>query len=342
MFSLIRSLPGRRHFSTLLRDTHHRFHNYLRISLTERCNLRCQYCMPDNGISLTPSKDILQTDEILRLATLFASAGVDKIRLTGGEPTLRKDITDIIKGIGEIGNINILAMTTNGLTLKRHLPHFQKNGLNALNISLDTLVEAKFNFFTRRKGFTRVIQSINMAIELGFNPVKINCVVMRGYNEDEIMDFVNLTRNKPINVRFIEFMPFDDNNWSSKRLYPYFEILDKIKEQYPEITRLQDHFTDTAKNYKIPQFEGSISFITSMTEHFCGGCNRTRLLADGNYKVCLFGPNEVSLRDMMRMGCSDNDLLEIISQTIDNKKFSHNGMTAISKSKNRPMIMIGG
>ncbi len=129
----------------------------MRISLTERCNLRCQYCIPDNGISLTPSKDILQTDEILRLATLFASVGVDKIRLTGGEPTLRKDIPDIIKGIGEICSINILAMTTNGLTLKRHLPHFQKNVLKALNISLDTLVDAKFNFLTRKKGLTRVI-----------------------------------------------------------------------------------------------------------------------------------------------------------------------------------------
>ncbi|KAG6469630.1 hypothetical protein ZIOFF_070560 [Zingiber officinale] len=355
--------------SDMLVDSFGRFHNYLRISLTERCNLRCQYCMPAEGVELTPKAELLSHDEIIRLANLFVTSGVDKIRLTGGEPTIRKDIEDICSSLSNLKGLRTLAMTTNGIVLSKKLPRLKDCGLNAINISLDTLVPAKFEFMTRRKGHQMVMESINTAVELGYNPVKINCVVMRGLNDDEIYDFVEMTREKPINVRFIEFMPFDGNVWNVKKLVPYAEMLDRVvryisarclnhklinlsmiltinssmqRQWFKNVERCKDHPTDTAKNFKIKDYCGTISFITSMTEHFCAGCNRLRLLADGNFKVCLFGPSEVSLRDPLRAGVDDLVLKEIIGAAVKRKKAAHAGMFDLAKTANRPMIHIGG
>lgn len=328
--------------SDMLIDSFGRLHTYLRISLTERCNLRCQYCMPAEGVELTPTSQILSQNEIVRLANLFVSSGVDKIRLTGGEPTIRKDIEEICLQLSNLKGLKTLAMTTNGITLARKLPKLKECGLNLVNISLDTLVPAKFEFMTRRKGFERVMESINTAIDLGYNPVKVNCVVMRGYNDDEICDFVALTREKPINVRFIEFMPFDGNVWNVKKLVPYAEMLERVGKQFTGLNRIKDHPTETAKNFKIDGHQGTVSFITSMTEHFCAGCNRLRLLADGNFKVCLFGSSEVSLRDPIRSGVDDDELRKIIEAAVKRKKASHAGMFDIAKTPNRPMIHIGG
>ncbi|XP_057978748.1 GTP 3',8-cyclase, mitochondrial isoform X2 [Malania oleifera] len=325
--------------SEMLVDSFGRLHTYLRISLTERCNLRCQYCMPADGVELTPSPQLLTQTEIVRLADLFVRSGVNKIRLTGGEPTARKDIEDICFRLSNLKGLKTLAMTTNGITLARKLPKLKECGLHSVNISLDTLVPAKFEFMTRRKGHERVVESINAAVDLAYNPVKVNCVVMRGFNDDEICDFVELTHEKPINIRFIEFMPFDGNVWNAKKLVPYSEMLDTV---FPGLSRLQDHPTDTAKNFRIDGHRGTVSFITSMTEHFCAGCNRLRLLADGNFKVCLFGPSEVSLRDPIRNGADDHVLKEIIGAAIKRKKASHAGMFEIARTENRPMIHIGG
>nr|CAB3480873.1 unnamed protein product [Digitaria exilis]CAB3482873.1 unnamed protein product [Digitaria exilis] len=220
--------PREAYSSEMLVDSFGRFHNYLRISLTERCNLRCQYCMPAKGVELTPKSELLSPDEIIRIANLFVTSGVDKIRLTGGEPTIRKDIEDICLHLSGLKGLKTLAMTTNGIVLSKKLPKLKECGLNALNISLDTLVPAKFEFMTRRKGHSKVMESIDAAVELGYNPVKVNCVIMRGMNDDEICNFVELTRQKPINVRFIEFMPFDGNVWNVKKLVPYAEMLDKV------------------------------------------------------------------------------------------------------------------
>uniref|UniRef100_A0A2N9FB51 GTP 3',8-cyclase n=1 Tax=Fagus sylvatica TaxID=28930 RepID=A0A2N9FB51_FAGSY len=303
--------------SDMLIDSFGRLHTYLRISLTERCNLRCQYCMPAEGVELTPSPQLLSQNEIVRLANLFVSSGVEKIRLTGGEPTIRKDIEDICLQLSNLQGLKTLAMTTNGITLAKKLPKLKECGLTSVNISLDTLVPAKFEFITRRKGHERVMESINTAVDLGYNPVKVNCVVMRGLNDDEIFDFVELTREKPINVRFIEFMPFDGNVWNVKKLVPYSEMLDKVAKQFTGLKRLKDHPTDTAKNFRVDGHCGTVSFITSMTEHFCAGCNRLRLLADGNFKVCLFGPSEVSLRDPLRHGADDDELKEVIGAAVN-------------------------
>ncbi|CAA0808880.1 Cyclic pyranopterin monophosphate synthase-mitochondrial [Striga hermonthica] len=328
--------------SDMLSDSFGRLHTYLRISLTERCNLRCQYCMPAEGAELTPNPQLLSQDEIIRLANLFVSSGVTKIRLTGGEPTVRKDIEEICLQLSRLSGLKTLAMTTNGIVLANKLPRLKECGLSLLNISLDTLVPAKFEFMTRRKGHERVLKSIDAAIELGYNPVKVNCVVMRGFNDDEICDFVELTREKPINVRFIEFMPFDGNIWNVKKLVPYAELKDIVGKQFTGLKRIQEDPTETAKNFRIDGHQGTVSFITSMTEHFCAGCNRLRLLADGNFKVCLFGPSEVSLRDPLRSGADDSELKEIIGAAIKRKKSAHAGMFDIAKTPNRPMIHIGG
>ncbi|XP_047413379.1 molybdenum cofactor biosynthesis protein 1 isoform X1 [Sciurus carolinensis] len=327
-------------FSAFLTDSFGRQHNYLRISLTEKCNLRCQYCMPEEGVPLTPKADLLTTEEILTLARLFVKEGVDKIRLTGGEPLIRPDVVDIVAQLHRLEGLQTIGITTNGINLVRLLPPLQKAGLTAINISLDTLVPAKFEFIVRRKGFHKVMEGIHKAIELGYNPVKVNCVVMRGLNEDELLDFVTLTQGLPLDVRFIEYMPFDGNKWNFKKMVSYKEMLDTIRQQWPELEKLPEEESSTAKAFKVPSFLGRISFITSMSEHFCGTCNRLRITADGNLKVCLFGNSEVSLRDHLRAGASEEELLRIIGAAVGRKKPRHAGMFNISQMKNRPMILI--
>ncbi|XP_050934029.1 LOW QUALITY PROTEIN: molybdenum cofactor biosynthesis protein 1 [Lates calcarifer] len=328
-------------FSSFLTDNFGRRHTYLRISLTEKCNLRCQYCMPEEGIKLTPRGQLLSTSEVLTLARLFVQEGVDKIRLTGGEPLIRPDVVDIIAELRKLEGLKTIAVTTNGMNLARLLPKLKDAGLDLINISLDSLVPAKFEFIVRRKGFHKVMEGIDMAIEMGYNPVKVNCVVMRGLNEDELLDFVALTEKKPLDVRFIEYMPFDGNKWNFKKMVSYQEMLDRIRQQWPKLEMLQTGHTDTAKTFKVQGFKGQVGFITSMSDHFCGSCNRLRITADGSLKVCLFGNSEVSLRDVLRSGASDEELLQIIGAAVGRKKKQHAGMFSISQMKNRPMILIG-
>uniref|UniRef100_A0A8D0HN76 Molybdenum cofactor biosynthesis protein 1 n=1 Tax=Sphenodon punctatus TaxID=8508 RepID=A0A8D0HN76_SPHPU len=329
-------------FSAFLTDSFGRQHNYLRISLTEKCNLRCQYCMPEEGVQLTPKSELLTTQEIITLASLFVKEGVNKIRLTGGEPLIRPDVVDIVAQVRKLEGLETIAVTTNGINLARLLPRLKEAGLNAINISLDTLVPAKFEFIVRRKGFHKVMEGIQKAIDLGYDPVKVNCVVMRGLNEDELLDFVALTEKQPLDVRFIEYMPFDGNKWNFKKMVSYKEMLDTIKQRWPEMETLPCEASSTAKAYKVPGFQGQVSFITSMSEHFCGSCNRLRITADGNLKVCLFGNSEVSLRDHLRSNGTEEELIAIIGAAVDRKKKQHAGMFNISQMKNRPMILIGG
>uniref|UniRef100_A0A4W3JQU0 Molybdenum cofactor biosynthesis protein 1 n=1 Tax=Callorhinchus milii TaxID=7868 RepID=A0A4W3JQU0_CALMI len=334
-------------FSAFLTDHFGRHHNYLRISLTEKCNLRCQYCMPEEGVKLTPRAQMLTVKEVVTLAGLFVKQGVDKVRLTGGEPLIRPDVVDIVAQLRKLEGLKTIGVTTNGINLVRLLPSLKEAGLNLLNISLDTLVPARFEFIVRRRGFHKVMEGINKAVEMGYNPVKVNCVVMRGMNEDELLDFVSLTEEKPLDVRFIEYMPFDGNRWNFKKLVSYQEMLDTIRQKWPDLQKLPSGTTDTAKAYKVPNFQGQIGFITSMSDHFCGSCNRLRITADGNLKVCLFGNAEVSLRDTLRSGASEEALLEIIGAAVGRKKKQHSGSFlscsfTLSLMKNRLMILIGG
>ncbi|XP_011195858.1 molybdenum cofactor biosynthesis protein 1 [Zeugodacus cucurbitae] len=305
-----------------LTDTFGRHHTYLRISLTERCNLRCQYCMPAEGVQLQPKSNLLTTEEILYLARIFVEQGVRKIRLTGGEPTVRRDIVDIIAQIKSIPKLENVGITTNGLVLTRLLLPMQRAGLDAVNISLDTLRPKRFEEITRRKGYERVIAGIDLAIQLGYKP-KLNCVLMRNFNEDEICDFVEFTKDRAVDVRFIEYMPFTGNKWQTDRLISFKESLDIIQKRWPDFAALPNGPNDTSKAYGVPGYKGQVGFITSMTEHFCGSCNRLRLTADGNIKVCLFGNKEFSLRDAIRNKCSEDDLITLIGTAVSRKKKQH-------------------
>ncbi|XP_028981987.1 molybdenum cofactor biosynthesis protein 1 isoform X2 [Diachasma alloeum] len=329
--------------SGILTDSFGRKHTYLRISVTERCNLRCLYCMPAEGVKLTKNENILKTDEILRLARLFVKRGVRKIRLTGGEPTVRKDIVDIIAQLRQLEEIESIGMTTNGLVLTRQLPALQRAGLDALNISLDSLHKDRFEKFTRRQGWSRVMAAIDLAVQLQFNPVKVNCVIMRGFNDDELTDFVELTRDKPIDIRFIEYMPFDGNKWDESKMVSFKEMKEKIREKFPDFQPMKNSSNSTSKAFYVPGFIGQVGFITSMSEHFCYSCNRLRITADGNLKVCLFeGKSEVSLRDAIRSGAGDEEIEEIIGLAVSKKKKQHAGMLNLKDMENRPMILIGG
>ncbi|KAK3804585.1 MAG: hypothetical protein JOS17DRAFT_769518 [Linnemannia elongata] len=340
----IAAIDQERPFSKVLTDNFSRQHTYLRISLTEKCNLRCTYCMPAEGVDLSPKDDILTTPEIIRLARLFVQEGVTKIRLTGGEPTVRKDINELVEQLGQLQPMGLktIAMTSNGIALKRKLPSLVNSGMNLLNLSLDTLDRFKFELMTRRKGFERVMETIDDALALGIDPVKVNCVVMRGTNDKEVLDFVEFTRNKKVDIRFIEYMPFGGNKWKENKLVPYQELIKNIQAVHPTFKKLVDDPNDTSKAYHVPGFAGQIGFITSMSDHFCGTCNRLRITADGNLKVCLFGNTEVSLRDMMRQGKTDDELREVIEMAVKNKKKQHAGMSNLVNMKNRPMILIGG
>lgn len=307
-----------------LTDSFGRFHSYLRISLTEKCNLRCQYCMPAEGVQLSPKSHLLTTDEVILISKLFVSQGVRKIRLTGGEPTIRKDLVDIISRLKEIQELENVSITTNGLVLTRNLVSYQRAGLDSLNISLDTLQPKKYEQITRRKGFERVIAGIDLAIQLGYRP-KVNCVAMKNFNDDEICDFVEWTKDRDVDIRFIEYMPFSGNRWHTEKLLPYKDMLESIKEKYPNLETLLNGPNDTSKAYKVPNYKGQVGFITSMTEHFCGTCNRLRITADGNLKVCLFGNKEISLRDAIRKGCSEDDLVALIGASVLRKKKQHAG-----------------
>lgn len=328
----------------LLNDKFGRRHNYLRISLTERCNLRCTYCMPEQGIDLTPNENLLSSEEILRLVRVFAALGTTKVRLTGGEPLVRKDVVHLCQAIKQIDGISRLAITTNGILLPRMINDLHAAGVNALNISLDTFDESKYILITRRNGLAKVVDSIKLAESLGYNPVKVNCVVMRGVNEDELYDFALMTQHRNVEVRFIEYMPFDDNKWSRQKMFSFMEMMDKI-EASAGAKLLSRGCGETAKLFQLPGFVGKIGFITSMTTNFCGTCNRLRLTADGNLKVCLFGEDETSLRDPMRSGATDEELVQIIQAAVMKKHFSHGGKAsaeALAATPNRPMIKIGG
>ena len=329
---------------TELHDTFGRGHNYLRISITEHCNLRCTYCMPADGIDLTPKAHLMTADEILQIASTFVRLGVDKIRLTGGEPLVRKDARDIILRLGELGTQ--LTMTTNGLLVHQFIDTFKQAKIKTINVSLDTLVKKKYQQITRRDSFAAVLENIDLLLAEGFR-VKINVVLMQGFNRDEIVDFIGLTENKNVQIRFIEFMPFSGNAWDKSKLVTYSEIVNEVAAAFPnQIERIADAPNDTAKNFKIVGYKGSFAIISSVTNPFCSTCNRIRLTADGKLKNCLFSDSETSLLDALRAGQS---IVPLIQQNLLAKKAVRNGMDNDLKfqdpdafSKNRSMIAIGG
>ncbi|PBK76632.1 molybdenum cofactor biosynthesis prote [Armillaria solidipes] len=330
-------------FSPALIDTFRRRHDYLRISLTERCNLRCFYCMPEDGIELSPESHLLTNEEVLRLAALFVKSGVTKIRLTGGEPTVRKGLNQIIGGLNELRpyGLRSIAMTTNGLALPRRLPALIDQGLTHLNLSLDTLDPFKFELMTRRRGHEAVLKALDVALaSRALVSVKLNVVVVKGLNDSEVLDFIEMTKGQVLSVRFIEFMPFTGNAWDKRKMVPSNVLFDKIFLRHPDVERISDEANDTARSWRVPGYKGTFGFISSMSDHFCSSCNRLRITADGQIKVCLFDAKEISLRDAMRKGATDDELLQVIGKAVSGKQEKHANMEDIDVITNRPMILI--
>jgi GTP 3',8-cyclase len=326
----------------MITDKYNRIHNYLRISMTDNCNLRCFYCMPEEDYAFTPASRLMQADEIESLAKIFVNAGVNKIRLTGGEPLVRKDAADIIHSLSKLPVA--LTITTNGTRLDDFLEVFKKANIHSLNISLDTLQKDKFQLLTRRDQFEKVASNIQLFLKNDFH-VKVNVVVMKGLNEKEINDFVAWTKDEPVHVRFIEFMPFSGNKWTSNKVFTWKEIIEVIEQKYT-VVRLEDAKNDTAKKYMVPGHKGSFAIISTMSAPFCEGCNRMRLTADGKLKNCLFSKSETDLLTPFR---NDEEILPLIHQSILSKAkmlggqftedFKHIHAEEIA---NRSMITIGG
>ena len=323
-------------------DTYNRVHDYLRISLTDNCNLRCFYCMPEEDYEFTPSPKWMQAEEIEAIAKIFVQQGVKKIRLTGGEPLVRKDAGSIIQRLSKLP-VN-LTLTTNATRLYEFVDVLKQSNVRSLNISLDTLQPEKFQLITRRNLFDKVIESIGLLINRGFH-TKVNVVVMKGLNDNEINDFIEWTKDTNVHVRFIEFMPFEGNRWTSNKVFTWKEILDVIEKKY-SITRLHENIHDTAKQYKAEGHTGTFAVISTMSAPFCSGCNRMRLTADGKMKNCLFSQKETDLLTAFRNG---EDIVPLILQSVQSKARELGGQFTkdfenihTQDIHNRSMIAIGG
>jgi len=315
---------------SLLTDSFGRVHKYLRLSLTSKCNFKCSYCY--SGLPTPPTAEMTF---LKRLVGLFATQGVSKVRLTGGEPLLNPQVVEIAKEIKSIPEVNHLAITTNGLLLDRYFKGLVDAGLNSANISLDSLVPAKFAFIAKVDGFHKVWKAIEAATE-ALDTVKVNCVVMNRINDDEILDFVEIARHRKVSVRFIEFVPYTGNQWTDKRYFPFTKIIETIQSKHEITPTMLDD--PVAKYYNIPGFSGNIGVIASLTEPFCEKCDRLRITSDGKFKVCLNSPQEVSLEPSM----SDAELLKVIREELLQKPKEHGGVSNMLGNNNRPMTHIGG
>mmetsp|Transcript_47236 Transcript_47236/g.101680 ORF Transcript_47236/g.101680 Transcript_47236/m.101680 type:complete len:467 (+) Transcript_47236:209-1609(+) len=338
-------------------DSFGRKHRYLRLSLTDKCNLRCQYCSPEEGEEAKmPTTDgvILTGEEISRLTRIFVGLGVRKIRLTGGEPTIRGDFGQIVRDLGalrrETPHDLSYGITTNGVRLLKYLPDLADAGLVNINLSLDTLVAAKFPLLVRRekKWHDRVMKALyQMLEEESPFKVKINCVLLRGVNEDELGQFVDLIEKYDVEVRFLEFMPFDGNAWSANRMVPQAEIVEGIQRHLasrgaPQAKRLPpDSINDVANLWGVPGFKGRIGIIASMTDAFCGGCNRLRVTAHGEMRNCLFGEEGWSLRDRLREEACDKAMAQVIAEGVKAKHAKLGGKRDMHELKERGAFALG-
>jgi molybdenum cofactor biosynthesis protein A len=295
---------------TPLFDNHGRPINYLRLAVTDRCNLRCFYCMPEEGIRYLPKKDLLTFEEIHRLISLMASMGITKVRLTGGEPFVRNDLMNLIRDIVEIPGIKDLHLTTNGVLTAPHIPELKKLKIASVNLSLDTLDKKRFHTITRRDEFDSVMGTLNLLIDSGI-PVKVNAVVMDGKNIEDIFPLIELTKKNNVDVRFIEEMPFNgEGNHYPILNWTYKKILEYIKGQYPDIQKIQDAAFSTSYNYQIPGHQGTLGIIAAFSRTFCGTCNRIRLTAQGTLKTCLYDDGVLDIRHLLRTGLDDEAIKE--------------------------------
>lgn len=324
-------------------DTYNRKIDYIRISVTDRCNLRCIYCMPSEGVREITHSEILTYEEIIRILSIATQLGIKKVRITGGEPLVRKGIPSLIKTISNLGAIEEISLTTNGVLLKRFAKELKDAGLQRLNISLDSMDPKKYEEITRGNHLSDVWEGIKISEELGFSPIKINMVPIRGFNDDEIKEFAALTFDKPHHIRFIEFMPTGAKDIWSKEKYISTKELKEIISKLGELMPIKNEWgSGPAKNFKLPDAKGVIGFISAISDHFCAGCNRLRLTSDGKLRPCLFSDSEIDLKKALREGCDDNELQRLLLLGLQIKPEKHHINESDPNAIERPMSAIGG
>lgn len=321
-------------------DAYGRRHTYLRISVTDQCNFRCRYCVPADGFPRGPDDRLATLDEIVRVAHVFAGLGIEKVRLTGGEPTVRPRIEWLIERLAGIRGIRGVHMTTNGFQLERRVRAYRDAGLRGLNISLDSLRPDRFAWITGRDELDGVLRGIDAALEAGL-PVKLNTVVMAGVNAGEIPAFVEMARTRPIAVRFIEFMPFRSNGWRAADAYPFAQMLRDL-ERVVGLVPVDAGPAPVAREFRIPGYAGTVGFIASMSHSFCAACSRVRLTADGRVRACLFSSAEEPLLPALRAGCGDDAIERAIRTAVRGKQREHAPMEQLVPLANRSMLEIGG
>jgi cyclic pyranopterin phosphate synthase len=324
---------------TGLSDSFQRPINYLRISVTDRCNLRCIYCMPGDGVSLMSHGDILSYEEIYTVVRAAAQLGISKVRITGGEPLVRSGLPHLIRMLAQIDTIDDISLTTNGLLLSRYAAELKAAGLRRVNVSLDTLKPDRFELITRGRGLSDVLEGIEVARWVGLNPVKINVVVMSGINDDELLDFAAKTIEDGWHVRFIEQMPVADTG--NQQLVTVTEVRERLELLGVLEPCLPSIGNGPAKYFRFPHATGTIGFITPVSEHFCFRCNRLRLTADGKLRLCLLAEDEIDLKQPLRSGISLVGLEQLIEEAVANKPLRHH-LAEGYVPKDRPFSQVGG
>jgi molybdenum cofactor biosynthesis protein A len=303
----------------LLLDNHGRKINYLRLAVTDRCNLRCFYCMPEDGLNWLSRKELMTYEEMLQICSLLVKMGIEKIRITGGEPFVRKDIMKFLTSLSKLKGLNELNITTNGVLTAPHIPELKAIGVNSINLSLDTLDANRFFSITGRDEFSNVIETLEDCLKNDIE-VKINAVVMDGKNIQDIIPLVQLTKDMPVSVRFIEEMPFNgDGHVYSGLKWDYLRILEEITKEYPGIQKVPDALYSTSYNYKIPGHKGSIGIIAAYSRTFCGTCNRVRITPVGELKTCLYDNGILNIKDLIRQGITEDDLRETLLKTFNQR-----------------------
>lgn len=328
----------------MLYDNHNRKINYLRLAVTDKCNLRCTYCMPENGLKWLPTKEIMTLSEMIRICMIFTEMGIEKIRITGGEPFVRNDIMDLLFELSRLRNLKELTLTTNGLLSAPLVGEFKKLGIRSVNLSLDSIDQERFHKITRRDALPRVLETLDQLLIHGIE-VKINAVVMEGINTMDILPLAELTKDLPISVRFIEEMPFNGTGKSFSGIgWNYVRILNTLTNKYPEIQKQQDPAFSTSYNYKIPGYKGSVGIIASYSRTFCGTCNRLRLTPEGVLKTCLYDGGVLNIKDMVRTDFTDKDIESALLSCIGNREM--NGLDAeqnrLKNNMHASMATIGG
>jgi cyclic pyranopterin phosphate synthase len=316
--------------------------NYLRLSITDRCNLRCFYCIPWGGWQKLPAPEILRYEELLRLAGVATQAGIRKIRVTGGEPLVRRGALEFIGNLNRLPGLEEVCLTTNGVLLKELAADLYATGLRHLNLSLDTLKRDRYLELTGHDNFLDALAGLEAAASLGFHPLKINCVVLKGLNDDELLDFALLTRDRPLQVRFIEFMPTVAEDRWARHFLPMGEVRRRLSVLGPLTPVPQPATAGPARIFRLPDFKGELGFISSVSDHHCPTCNRLRLTAAGLLKPCLFAAPEIDLKGPMRRGADDDALRRLFQEAMHLKSRGLKASLGQSSCPGRPMVSIGG